>query len=99
MPPLHKPLGKTGLYLRLSRDDEKEGESLSIENQRAILREYAEKNGGTIVGEYTDDGWSGTNFERPAVKRLLEDAKEGKIDTVVVKDLSRVGRNYIQVGQ
>lgn len=99
VPPLHKPLGRTGLYLRLSRDDEKEGESLSIENQRAILREYAEKNGGTIVGEYTDDGWSGTNFDRPAVKRLLEDAKEGKIDTVVVKDLSRFGRNYIQVGQ
>ena len=92
-------LNKTGLYLRLSRDDEKAGESMSIENQRIILRKYAADNGGIIVDEYIDDGWSGTDFERPGVKRLLDDAKEGKIDTIVVKDLSRFGRNYIQVGQ
>ena len=94
-----KQLNRTGLYLRLSRDDEKAGESLSIENQRMILRKFTAENGGTIVDEYIDDGWSGTDFERPGVKRLLEDAKDGKIDTIVVKDLSRFGRNYIQVGQ
>ena len=92
-------LNKTGLYLRLSRDDEKAGETMSIENQRIILRKYAADNGGIIVDEYIDDGWSGTDFERPGVKRLLDDAKDGKIDTIVVKDLSRFGRNYIQVGQ
>ena len=94
-----KALGRTALYMRLSRDDEKAGESLSIENQRTILRRYAGENGGAIVGEYIDDGCSGTDFERPAAKRLLCDAKDGKIDTIVVKDLSRFGRNYIQVGQ
>ena len=94
-----KQLNRTGLYLRLSRDDEKAGESLSIENQRIILRKFADENGGIIVDEYIDDGFSGTDFERPAVKRLLDDAKDGKIDTILVKDLSRFGRNYIQVGQ
>ena len=92
-------LNRTGLYLRLSRDDEKNGESMSIENQRMILRKFVTENGGTVADEYIDDGWSGTDFERPGVKRLLEDAKNGKIDTIVVKDLSRFGRNYIQVGQ
>ena len=72
---------------------------MSIENQRMILRRFTAENGGTIADEYVDDGWSGTNFDRPGVKRLLDDAKDGKIDTVVVKDLSRFGRNYIQVGQ
>ena len=71
----------TGLYLRLSKDDERAGESLSIENQRRILTEYALENGLTIYDEYADDGYSGTNFERPAVKRLLDDAKEGRINT------------------
>ncbi len=94
-----KQLNRTALYMRLSRDDEKAGESMSIENQRVILKKYAEENGGTVVDEYIDDGWSGTDFDRPSVKRLLDDAKEGKIDTIVVKDLSRFGRNYIQVGQ
>ena len=85
--------------MRLSRDDDKAGESMSIEHQRIILQKYVEEHGGIIVDEYVDDGFSGTNFDRPAVKRLLEDAKGGKIDTIVVKDLSRFGRNYIQVGQ
>ena len=93
------PLGRTGIYMRLSRDDEKAGESMSIENQRAMLLQYVAENGGTVAGEYADDGWSGTDFERPGVARLLEDAKEGKIDTIIVKDLSRFGRNYIRVGQ
>ena len=94
-----KQLNKTGIYMRLSRDDDKAGESMSIEHQRIILRNYVAESGGVIVDEYIDDGWSGTNFDRPAVKRLLEDAQSGKIDTIVVKDLSRFGRNYIQVGQ
>ena len=85
--------------MRLSRDDEKSGESLSIENQRILLQAFVKENGGTIADEYIDDGWSGTDFERPAVKKLLSDAQLGKIDTIVVKDLSRFGRNYIQVGQ
>lgn len=92
-------LKKTGIYMRLSRDDEKAGESMSIENQRSILRNYVSERGGCIVNEYADDGWSGTDFDRPAVKRLLNDAMEGIIETIVVKDLSRFGRNYIQVGQ
>lgn len=95
----HKQLNKTGIYLRLSKDDERLGESLSIDNQRLILRNYVLSHGGTIVDEYIDDGYSGTNFDRPGVKRLLEDAQMGKIDTIIVKDLSRFGRNYIQVGQ
>lgn len=92
-------LKRTGIYLRLSRDDEKAGESLSIENQRNILHKFADENGGCVVNEYVDDGFSGTDFERPAIKQLLDDAKDGKIDTILVKDLSRFGRNYIQVGQ
>ncbi|MDE5547695.1 MAG: recombinase family protein [Clostridia bacterium] len=90
---------KTGIYMRLSRDDEKAGESMSIEHQRMILQKYIAERRGTIIDEYVDDGWSGTSFERPAVKKMLEDVQTGKIDTVVVKDLSRFGRNYIQVGQ
>lgn len=94
-----KQFNKIGIYMRLSRDDDKAGESMSIEHQRIILRKYVEEHGGAIVDEYIDDGWSGTNFERPDVKRMLEDAQAGKIDTIIVKDLSRFGRNYIQVGQ
>lgn len=94
-----KQLNKTGIYMRLSRDDDKAGESMSIEHQRIMLRDYVTGNGGVIIDEYIDDGWSGTNFDRPAVKKMLEDAQSGKIDTIVVKDLSRFGRNYIQVGQ
>lgn len=85
--------------MRLSRDDEKAGESMSIEHQRIILHKFVGERGGKIVSEYVDDGYSGTDFDRPGVKRMLEDAKSGKINTIVVKDLSRFGRNYIQVGQ
>ena len=94
-----KQLNKIGIYMRLSRDDDKAGESMSIEHQRIILRKYVEEHGGLVVDEYIDDGFSGTNFDRPDVKRLLEDAQAGRIDTIIVKDLSRFGRNYIQVGQ
>lgn len=88
-----------GLYMRLSKDDERHGESLSIENQRSILRKYAEERGFEIHDEYIDDGVSGTTFDRPQVQRLLDDAKTGVINTIIVKDLSRFGRNYIEVGQ
>ena len=88
-----------GLYLRLSKDDERAGESLSIENQRRILEKYALDNGFNVVDTYIDDGWSGTSFQRPEVQRLLEDAKNGRINVIIVKDLSRIGRNYIEVGQ
>lgn len=88
-----------GLYYRLSQEDERQGESMSIENQRLILRKYAEEHGFTIYDEYIDDGVSGTTFDRPQVQRLLDDAKTGVINTIIVKDLSRFGRNYIEVGQ
>lgn len=96
-----KQLNKTGLYKRLSREDEKAGEneSMSIEHQGILLRQYAESHGFNVVEEYADDGYSGTNFNRPDMQRMLEDAKSGKIDTIIVKDLSRFGRNYIEVGQ
>lgn len=88
-----------GLYFRLSQEDERQGESVSIENQRIMLRKYAEEHGFEIHGEYIDDGISGTTFDRPEVQRLLDDAKTGVINTIIVKDLSRFGRNYIEVGQ
>ena len=88
-----------GIYLRLSKDDERAGESLSIENQRKILTNYVREQGWTIYDEYVDDGISGTSFNRPGVQRMLDDAKNGKINLIICKDLSRFGRNYIQVGQ
>ena len=88
-----------GIYLRLSKDDERAGESLSIENQRRLLSNYVAEQGWTMYDEYVDDGYSGTDFNRPGVQRMLEDAKNGRINLIVCKDLSRFGRNYIQVGQ
>lgn len=88
-----------GLYLRLSHDDERAGESLSIENQRSILLKYVEEKGWEVYDIYIDDRVSGTTFNRLGVQRLLDDAKAGIINTIIVKDLSRFGRNYIQVGQ
>ena len=90
---------KAGLYYRLSKDDERAGESLSIENQKRMLEKFAIEQRFEIIDEYIDDGWSGTNFQRPGVQRLLEDAKSGRINVIIVKDLSRFGRNYIEVGQ
>ncbi len=88
-----------GLYYRLSQEDERQGESVSIDNQRTMLRKYAEEHGFEIHDEYIDDGVSGTTFDRPEVQRLLDDAKTGVVNTIIVKDLSRFGRNYIEVGQ
>lgn len=89
---------RAGLYLRLSRDDESAGESASIENQRKLLMDYAVRSGFTVVAEYVDDGWSGTNFARPAFRRMLEEIERGRVNLVLVKDLSRLGRDYIQTG-
>lgn len=88
-----------GIYARLSRDDGQDSESVSIENQRLILTKYIDEQGWQLHDVYVDDGISGTTFERPGIQRLLDDAKNGIINTIVVKDLSRFGRNYIQVGQ
>ena len=88
-----------GIYVRLSRDDERAGESLSIENQKTMLTKYVSEQGWTLHDIYVDDGVSGTTFEREGVQRLLDDAKTGVINLIIVKDLSRFGRNYIQVGQ
>ena len=88
-----------GIYVRLSKDDERAGESVSIENQKLILIKHAQEQGWNVVETYCDDGYSGTNFDRPGVIRLIDDAKDGKINLILVKDLSRFGRNYIQVGQ
>ena len=89
---------RVGAYYRLSRDDDQPNESLSIDNQRKIVLKYIEEHGLELVDEYIDDGISGTTFDRPEVQRMLEDAKNGRIDTIIVKDLSRFGRNYIEVG-
>lgn len=88
----------TALYERLSRDDELNGESNSIVNQKKMLEKYALEQGFTNLRHYSDDGWSGTNFERPDWKRLLDDIENGLVGTVIVKDMSRIGRNYLQVG-
>ena len=89
----------TALYLRLSRDDELQGESSSITTQRSMLRLYAKEHHLNVIDEYIDDGWSGTNFDRPSFQRMIEDIEAGKINCVVTKDLSRLGRNYIMTGQ
>ena len=97
--PYNTTIYNTALYLRLSRDDELQGESGSIQTQRMMLREYAREHGLNVVDEYIDDGWSGTNFDRPNFQRMIDDIEDGKINCVVTKDLSRLGRNYILTGQ
>ena len=87
------------LYLRLSRDDEGAGDSASIVSQREILTRYARERDFPVYGEYVDDGWSGTNFDRPAFKRMLEDIEAGRVNLVLTKDLSRLGRDYIETGR
>ncbi len=87
----------TALYMRLSRDDEKYGDSVSIETQRTILRQFASDNNLRVVDEYVDDGWSGTNFERPDFKRMMDDVEVGKINCIVTKDLSRFGREHVMM--
>ena len=88
----------TALYERLSRDDEQAGESNSIQNQKMYLEEYARQKGLRNIRHFSDDGYSGTNFNRPGFTALLEEIEAGRVETLVVKDLSRFGRNYLQVG-
>ena len=88
----------TALYCRLSRDDELQGDSNSIKNQKAILQKYADDNGFTNTEFFVDDGYSGTNFDRPDWQRLISQVEEGRIGTIIVKDMSRLGRDYLKVG-
>ena len=88
----------TALYCRLSRDDEQQGDSNSIINQKGILQKYADDNGFGNTQFFVDDGFSGTNFDRPDWQRLIALAEDGKVATVIVKDMSRLGRDYLKVG-
>ena len=88
----------TALYCRLSLDDGSIGESGSIQTQKIILEEYAKMHGFKIYDVYVDDGYSGLNFNRPGFQKMLQDIENGKVDLVITKDLSRLGRDYIQIG-
>ena len=91
---------RCAVYLRLSRSDGDQQESNSIKNQRALLNDYLGKHPELHkVDEYVDDGYSGTNFERPDFKRMMQDIENRKINCIIVKDLSRFGRNYIETGR
>ena len=89
---------RTALYCRLSKDDMLQGDSESIKTQKAMLTQYAKEHGFLIVEVYVDDGWSGLNFQRPDFNRMLDDIEAGKIDVVITKDLSRLGRDHLKVG-
>lgn len=95
--PYNTTIYNTALYMRLSRDDENYGDSVSIETQRTILQQYAKEQGLHVVGEYVDDGWSGTNFERPDFQRMMDDMEAGKVNCIVTKDLSRFGREHVMM--
>lgn len=88
----------TALYCRLSQDDMLAGESNSITNQKDILSKFAKENGFLNPQVYADDGYSGTTFDRPDFQRMKSDIENGKVSTVIVKDLSRLGREYLQTG-
>ena len=90
---------RAAIYCRLSSEDGPDHESMSIGNQRSLLTEYVEKQGWEIVDTYIDDGFSGTNFDRPGFQRMIADIEKGRISLVITKDLSRLGRNYIMCGQ
>ena len=87
-----------GCYCRLSDDDDQDGMSVSIETQMKILGDYCRDHRIIVHNYYRDDGFTGTNFNRPSFKQMMQDAENGVINTIVVKDLSRFGRNYVQVG-
>lgn len=94
----HSDAPITALYERLSCEDELDGESNSVTNQKNLLEAYARDNGFTNCRHYTDDGYSGGNFDRPGWQQLLADIEAGIVKTVLVKDMSRVGRNYVETG-
>ena len=88
----------TALYCRLSKDDGTNNESMSISTQKTMLKEYAKRNGFLNCRFYVDDGYSGTNYDRPAFQQLIEDIRNGEVATLITKDLSRLGRNYLETG-
>ena len=89
---------KVGIYLRLSREDEKLGESSSISNQRDLLYKYIEENNLNLAGEYVDDGVSGTTFDRKGFNQMIKDCESKKINMIITKDMSRLGRDHIEFG-
>ena len=89
----------TPLYERLSRDDELQGESNSISNQKKMLEDYARRNGLPNPTHFTDDGVSGTRFDRPGFLAMMEEVEAGRVEAIVIKDMSRLGRDYLKVGQ
>ena len=95
---MEQKMYKAACYCRLSDDDLNDGMSVSIETQITIQKQYCKENQIQIVDFYCDDGYTGTNFERPAFKRMIEDIRRRKVDTVIVKDLSRFGREHLEVG-
>ena len=94
---MKQPIYNTALYMRLSRDDENFGDSVSIETQRTILQQFARDNGFHVYSEYIDDGWSGTSFERPSFQRMMDDVDRGEINCIITKDLSRFGREHVMM--
>ena len=88
----------TILYERLSHEDGRENESLSIEHQKEYLEEYAARNGFTNVVHRTDDGWSGTRWDRPGFLQIMEDIERGNVGQILIKDMSRLGRDHLRVG-
>ena len=86
------------LYIRLSKEDESEGPSQSVQNQESLLREFVQQHRLNVYDTYVDDGWSGTNFDRPAFQRMIADIEAKKVNMVITKDLSRLGRDYIMTG-
>ena len=87
------------LYERLSRDDELQGESCSIQHQKAMLEDYAQRNGFPRFKHFTDDGVSGTRFDRPGFMAMMEEVEDGNVEAIIIKDMSRMGRDYLKVGQ
>ena len=86
------------LYIRLSKEDESEGPSQSVTNQQSLLEEFVQKHRLQVYDTYIDDGWSGTSFDRPAFRRMVADIEAGRVNMVITKDLSRLGRDYIMTG-
>ena len=87
------------LYERLSREDENLGESYSISNQKKLLEDYCREKGWTRFRHFTDDGISGTTFDRPSFKAMIQLVEDGEVETIILKDMSRLGRDYLVVGQ
>lgn len=89
---------RAAIYCRLSKDDDLQGESASIANQRDMLEKYCERQGWEVAAVYQDDGYTGLNMERPDLKRMLKAVERRQVNLVITKDLSRLGRNYLQTG-